>query len=79
MVESYSPGDGNQCVFHEDTLAPPGEYDWTFASFDPLESTTQTANRSVQPFLHSSRQKVPILYHVTPIPKTAPSMRIWTP
>ena len=28
----------------------------------PTRSTTQTANRSVQPFLHSSRQKVPILY-----------------
>jgi len=27
------------------------------------ESTTQAANRSVQPFLHSSRQKVPKLYN----------------
>jgi len=44
-----------------DTLALPGEYDRTCASFSPLESTIQTANRSVQPFLHSSRQKVAIL------------------
>jgi len=35
----------------EGTWAPPGEYDWTCASFGPPESTTQTANRSVQPFL----------------------------
>ena len=35
-------------------------------SFGPLESTTQTANQSVQPFLHSSRQKVPILYNGRP-------------
>jgi len=33
-----------------------------FASFGPPESTTQTAIRSVQPFLHSARQKVPTLY-----------------
>ena len=37
---------------------PPGEYDWTCASFGPPESTTQMANRSVQPFLHSSQQSV---------------------
>jgi len=42
---------------------PPGEYDLTCASFAPLESTTQMANRSAQPFLHSSRQEVPILYN----------------
>jgi len=57
MVQSYSPGGGN-VLFHEGTLAPPGEYDWTCASFGPLESTTQTANRSVQPFLHNSPQKL---------------------
>jgi len=33
-----------------------------FASFGPPESTTQRAIRSVQPFLHSARQKVPTLY-----------------
>ena len=45
------------------TLAPPGEYDWTGASFGPPESTTQMANWSVQSFLHSSRQKVSTLYN----------------
>jgi len=38
----------------------------THAFFGPPESTTQTASRSVQPFLHSSRQSVapacPFLY-----------------
>ena len=56
---------------------PYGEYDSTcaFFFFSPPKSTTQTANRSVQPFLHSWRQKVPILYNGTPIltPKFAPS------
>ena len=41
------------------TLAPPGEYDWTCASFGPPESTTQMAKQLVQPFLHSWLQKVP--------------------
>jgi len=41
MVQSYSPG-GGHVSSHEGTLAPPGEYDWTCASFGPLESTTQT-------------------------------------
>jgi len=39
------------------------EYDWNRASFGPPESTTHTANRSVQPFVHSSLQNVPILYN----------------
>jgi len=39
-------------------VAPPGKYNGTFASFDPSESTTQMANRSVQQFLHSSLQSV---------------------
>ena len=47
--------------FYEGTLAPPGEHDWICASFSPLESTTQTANRSVKPFLPSWCQKVPII------------------
>jgi len=38
--------------------AQPGKYDWTYASFGPLESTSQTANQSVQPFLHTSWQSV---------------------
>jgi len=37
-------------------LANMTEYDWTCVSFSPCESTTQTANRLVQAFLHSSRQ-----------------------
>jgi len=62
MVQCYSTGDSNVSS-HEGTLAPPGEYDWTCASFGLLKSTTETANESVQPFLHSLRQKVPILYN----------------
>jgi len=67
MVQSYSPGGVNMSS-HEGTLAPPGEYDSTLQTFGPLKSTTHTANRSVQPFLHSSRQKVPILYNGRPYP-----------
>ena len=48
------------------TLVTPGEYDGTCASFGPPESTTQMANQSVQLFLHSARQKVPILYNGRP-------------
>jgi len=48
------------------TLVTPGEYNGTCASFGPPESTTQMANQSVQLFLHSSRQKVPILYNGRP-------------
>ena len=71
MVQCYLTGDGN--VFsHDGTLAPPGEYDWICASFGPLESTTQTANRLVKPFLRSSRQKVPILYNGRPCPPELP-------
>jgi len=40
-----------QHVPNEGMLAPPGEYDWICASFGPLESTTQTTNRSVKPLL----------------------------
>jgi len=61
----YSTGDGN-VSFHKGTLVPPGEYYWTCASFGPLESTTETSNGSVQPFLHRLRQKVPILYNGSP-------------
>jgi len=59
-VQSYSPG-GASVPCHVDTLAPPGNT-IKLASFGPPESTTQTAIRSVQPFLHRARQKVPILY-----------------
>jgi len=78
MVQCYSTGDGN-VSFHKGTLAPPGEYDWTCASFSPLESTTDMANGSVQPFLHSLRQKVPILRNGRPYPPELPlPMGIWT-
>ena len=66
MVHCYSTGDGN-VSFHKGTLAPPGEYDWTCASFGPLESTTDTANGLVQSFLHSLWQKVPIIYNGRPL------------
>jgi len=37
------------------------------------DSASQTASRSVQPFLHSSRQRVPILYNEPPFcPKNCP-------
>ena len=71
MVQSYSPGGAN-VPSREGTLAVPGEYNWTCAFFGPPESTTQTANRSVQPFLHSSQQKVPILYNGRPFSRNYP-------
>jgi len=61
-----------QCALHEGTLVPPGKYDWKCVSFSPPESTTQMANRSVQSFLHSSRQKVPILYNGRSFPTELP-------
>jgi len=39
----------------------------THASFGALESTFQTAYRLVQPFLHSSVKRVPILYNGPPL------------
>jgi len=79
MVQCYSTGDGNVSS-HEGTLAPPGECDWICASFGPLESIIQTANQSVKPFWHSSRQKVPIIYNGRPYPPELPlKWRIWTP
>jgi len=36
--------------------------------FGPIEPATQTACRSVQPFLHRLPQSVPILYNGTPLP-----------
>jgi len=59
MVQ-YSTGDGNVSS-NEGTLAPPGEYDWTCASFGLLESTTETPNRSVQPCLYRWQRSVAIL------------------
>jgi len=71
MVQCYSTGDSN-LSFHKGTLAPPGKYDWTCASFSPLKSTTDTANGLLQPFLHSLWQKVPILYIGHPYPPELP-------
>jgi len=62
MLRSYSL-DGTNVPSYEGTLSPPGEYDWTCASFGPPESTTQMASRSVQLFLHSSRQGVTTFYY----------------
>jgi len=71
MVQLYSPGDAN-APCHVGTLAPPGKYDWTCASFGPPESTTQTANRSAQPFLHSSQQCVVRHVRACPFPSILP-------
>jgi len=66
MVQCCSTGDSNVSS-HEGTLAPPDEYDWTCAFFGPLKSTTETPNRSVQPFLHRWLRSVPILYNGLPV------------
>ena len=42
------------------------------ASLGPPESITQMASQTVQPFLHSSYQKVPILYNGRPFPPKLP-------
>ena len=49
-VQWYSPGGAN--------VHPPNN-----ASLGPPKSTTQMASRSVQPFMHSSRQRVAIFYN----------------
>jgi len=84
MVQSYSPGGGN-VSYHEGTLAylatmcpPSGHIGATWqirlnlCILGLLESTTQMANWSVQPFLHTSRQKVPIIYNGRPHPPELP-------
>jgi len=77
-VQSYFLGGAN-VPSYLGTLTPPVEYGWTSASFSPLESITQTANRSVQPFLHSSLQKVSILYNSWLFPPNCPfPWGIWT-
>jgi len=70
-VQSYSPGGATNVHSH-----------LTHASLDPQESTSQTTSRSVQPFVHSSRQSVPILYNgPPPSPSKLPLVHggIWTP
>ena len=51
------------------------------ASFNPLESTSQTTSRSVEQFLHSSRQcPYNLQWAATPPSKLPVRMRgIWTP
>jgi len=39
----------------------------THDSYGPSEPTTQTASRSVQPFLHMGPQSAPILYNAMPL------------
>ena len=73
MSGPIAAADGQFSRIYEGILVPPDEYDWTCASSGPPESTTQTADRSVQPFLHSSRQKFPILYNGRPFPPNFPS------
>jgi len=64
-VQSYSPGGAPS---YEATLAPPGEYDWTCASFSPPKSTTQTANWSVQPCLQRNALQCKARYcHSNPL------------
>ena len=44
----------------------------THAFSGPPESKSQTASRSVEPFLHSSPQSVPMLYYGRPFPQNSP-------
>jgi len=52
-----------------------------FVTFDQPESIHQTAFRSVQPFLHSLRHRVSILYNRPPLysSKLSSHMGIWLP
>jgi len=62
-VQSYSPGDAN---VHPHLL---------HASVGPPECTSQTASRSVQPFLCSSRQRIAVSFCFT-IGRPCPSLKI---
>jgi len=78
MVRYYSTGDGN-VSFHKGTLAPPGEYNWTCASFGPLESTTETANGSVHRFCTDYRRKCLYFTMGAPINQNCPfPWGVWT-
>jgi len=79
MVQSYSQGGGNVSS-HDGTLALPCECDWTCAFFGPLESTTQMANRSVQPFSTAHGRKCLYFTMGAPIHQNCPfPWEIWTP
>jgi len=76
-VQSCSRGDANVNI---GATSQARKYNWTSAFSIPPESTTRTANQSIQPFLHSSWYKVPIVYNECPFPKNCPfPWRIWTP
>jgi len=70
MVQWYSPGGAS---VHSALIR---------ASLGPPEFKYQTASRSVQTFLHSSRHSDPILYNGPPFspspPKLPLSMGMWT-
>jgi len=62
------------------TLAAPGDYDWTCASFGPPESTTQTANDRFSRFWTAHGRKSLYFTMGDPFPQIAPSRGgIWTP
>jgi len=75
MVQSHSPTGGNVSS-HEGTLAPPGEYDWTCASFGLLESTPQP-KRQMDRFsrfaqLTAESADIGLLYNGRPYPPELP-------
>jgi len=59
---------------------PPNEYDWTCASFGPMESTTETANGSVQLFFCTAYGTKCLYFTMgTPIHQKCPfPWGIWT-
>jgi len=75
-------------VRHVGHTPPPSKLSYPWGSvppsnmwfFGPPNSASQTVSRSFQPFLHSSRQRVPILCNGRPFPLKLPlPMGIWTP
>jgi len=65
-------------IRHMAAMRPPMKAHWCHQAnmielvHPSAQSTTQTSNRSVQPFLHSSGQKVPIFYNGCPYPQNFP-------
>jgi len=57
MVQSHSPGGANVHTVHPHLV---------HGSVNPLDSSSQMAARSVQPFFHSTQQRVPIPYNGLP-------------
>jgi len=78
MVQCYSTGDENMS-FHEGTLASPGEYDWTCTSFGPLDSITEMANGSAEPFCTAYSRRCLYCTMGAPIHQNCPfPWGIWT-